>query len=81
MQNKAPAKRRQKEVVAESGIVFEQGVETKIDPIFYGIATTDLNESGVPKGEQVSILEDQGDNWLTDKGLISKLYLLLKKIK
>lgn len=86
MQDKVPSKRRQRKPVDENEIQayvisLEQGVEVKVDPISYGIATTDLAENGILKGEQVDIFEDKEDHWLTNKGLVSKLYLLLRKIK
>lgn len=53
-------------------------VEEKSKPIMFGIATTNLE--AIEKGEKVGILEDKGDEWLTEKGLVSKLFLLLQKI-
>lgn len=54
-------------------------VEVKQKPIMYGIAT--MNLGTIAEGEKVDILEDKGDEWLTDKGLVSKLFLLLRKIQ
>ena len=78
MQEKVQAK-KQRKVIQEPEVL--EKVEAKAKPIFHGIATTDLivNDVGVGQGEQVDILEDKGDEWLTDKGLVSKLFLLLKK--
>ncbi|TVX86104.1 hypothetical protein [Paenibacillus agilis] len=60
------------------GSTDEPKVDVKPKAIMHGIATTNLNE--IAKGEKVDIYEDKGDEWLTDKGLVSKLFLLLKKI-
>lgn len=83
MQEKVQA-RKQRKVIREPEVlekVEAVEVEAKAKPIFHGIATTDLiiNGARVWQGEQVDILEDKGDEWLTDKGLVSKLFLLLKK--
>ncbi|MGG4105129.1 hypothetical protein AAXB25_14530 [Paenibacillus lautus] len=81
MQEKVQTRKRAK-AVREPEVVESVEVEVEVRPIFYGIATTDLILEGgsVWTGEQVDILEDKGDEWLTDKGLVSKLFLLLKKI-
>lgn len=62
-------------VEAEAVEVVEEEV---VKPILLGIATTNVN--GIAKNEMVSIFEDEGDTWLTEKGSVSKLYLLLKKV-
>jgi hypothetical protein len=56
-------------------------VEAK--PIYMGIATCNLivDNGSLEKGDKVAILADNGSNeWLTEKGLVSKLFLLLKNI-
>lgn len=79
MQEKVQTKKRRK-AVQEPEVV--EKVEVEVKPIMHGIATTNLIVDGVEvkQGEQIDILEDKGDEWLTDKGLVSKLFLLLKKI-
>lgn len=61
----------------------EVSKDDEIKPFILGIATTRLNvrDGVIEKGETVGILKDNGDQWLTEKGLVPKLYLLLKKIK
>jgi hypothetical protein len=58
--------------------VMEVSVEQ--EPIWIGIATTDIVEAELQKGDKVFILEDQGADWLTENGLVSKQYLLLQSI-
>lgn len=62
--------------------IKEVEFEVKAEPIMYGVATTNLivDNKAIEKGEQVSIFEDNGDEWLTCRGSVSKLYLLLKKV-
>lgn len=48
-------------------------------PIYIGVATCNI-DGVIAKDEDALIFKDAGENWETDKGLISKLYLLLKKI-
>lgn len=53
-------------------------IEKEPKPIYIGTATTDLDV--LKKGEKVKVVADEGDNWITENGMISKLYLLLEKI-
>ncbi|OME54143.1 hypothetical protein BSK59_16315 [Paenibacillus odorifer] len=84
MQDKVPTTKRRTKTTPSDQLKDEK-VEVVVEkslPIFYGIATTNLTIDTVKvnQGEQVDILEDKGDEWLTDKGIVSKLFLLLKKI-
>lgn len=75
-------KTRSKKIVSKP--LKEENADVVVEdlkPIMYGISTTNLTSpETIMKGEQVDILEDNGDEWLTNKGLVSKLFLLLKKI-
>lgn len=85
MQEKVQTRKKRNKAVQAPEVVekveVEEKVEVKAKPILFGVATTNLIIDGkaVEQGEQVDILEDKGDEWLTDKGLVSKLFLLLKK--
>lgn len=86
MQEKVQTRKPRAKTVQEPEVVekveVEIGVEVKAKPISLGIATTNLivDGKGIEQGEQLDILEDKGDEWLTDRGLVSKLFLLLKNI-
>jgi len=53
--------------------------ESRPTPIMYGIATCTI-DGVVESGEGVEIYESVGECWKTNKGLVSKLYLLLRNL-
>lgn len=69
-------------IVENPDLENAQIIEEKLpNPIFYGIATTNITneEAHIQEGEQVNIYSSDGDEWVTDKGNISKLFLLLRR--
>lgn len=67
-----------KSVEAVKAVASKKKTKQAPRPIYQGVATTNVNE--VKAGEQVVVYEDKQEDWLTDKGLVPKIYLLLKKI-